>query len=331
MPINVPATQVVDFTSRSGGGYFQDFTPETRLSSPMTGEVVFDYDISRNSYINIEITDMDGGEYPAYSLDSGWVLQRGPLRWRFSATRSNSPKTLNIPEGYQITHMHIGTRSSFGDNDTTVNHFSVTGFSEGLIDRVWYNEWIAEVYQGRDLIYKGPEPVEVEIEDLVGGEHVLSREVRCVGKELNPQHTGNMWMGITQWGLSKIPVGDTISVYIVVEDSDGNPVEELLNPDTYPNNGWSGPYDVPRHIQHPGSNYVEAGSVRGFGRLRLRSFGDFTDFYGEPAFGNSFELYLRDGERLTYMAVEYNTNSYPDNQLLPEFRVESMYFGPVWD
>lgn len=26
--------------------------------------------------------------------------------------------------------------------------------TDGLIGRVWYNEWIAEVYQGRDLIYK---------------------------------------------------------------------------------------------------------------------------------------------------------------------------------
>jgi len=327
MPINVPATQVEDFTSRMDGGKYSSFTADTQLSSPMTGTVRFDFDVNRNCYLHIRVLNMDGEEV-RITLP-GWTRQTsGSLRYRQMVRSSDSSTTVDIPEGYQLVATHLGSSTS---TDATINHFSVTGFSEGLVEKVWYNEWIAEVYQGHDLIYKGPEPVEVEIEDLVGGEHVLSREVRCVGKELNPQHIGNMWMGITQWGLSKIPAGDSISVYIVVEDSDGNPVEELLNPDKYPNYGWSGPYDVPRHIQHPGSNYVEAGSVRGLGRLRLRSFGDFTDQYGEPAFGNSFELHLRDGERLTYMVVEYNTNSYPDNQLLPEFWVRSTNLGPVWD
>lgn len=331
MPINVPATQVEDFTTRMDGASLDEgSTPMASLSSPMTGEVRLDYGISGSCFMYVRLINENGNQSnvpPTSDLGSGWTRRTNIYAYRARVT--GSWMTFNVPDGYRLAHVHLGSTLNY--TDRTISKFTVTGFSEGLVERVWYNEWIAEVYQGRDLIYKGPEPVEVEIEDLVGGEHVLSREVRCVGKELNPQHTGNMWMGITQWGLSKIPVGDTISVYIVVEDSDGNPVEELLNPDTYPNNGWSGPYNVPRHIQHPGSNYVEAGSVRGFGRLRLSSFGDFTDYYGEPAFGNSFELHLRDGERLTYMAVEYNTNSYPDNQLLPEFRVESTYFGPAWD
>src|SRR5699024_1759472 len=200
MPINVPATQVEDFTSRMDGGKYSSFTADTQLSSPMTGTVRFDFDVNRNCYLHIRVLNMDGEEV-RITLP-GWTRQTsGSLRYRQMVRSSDSSTTVDIPEGYQLVATHLGSSTS---TDATINHFSVTGFSEGLVEKVWYNEWIAEVYQGHDLIYKGPEPVEVEIEDLVGGEHVLSREVRCVGKELNPQHIGNMWMGITQWGLSKI-------------------------------------------------------------------------------------------------------------------------------
>lgn len=152
MPINVPRTQVEDFTSRMDGVGFTSsggFGPNTLLSSPMTGTVVFNFDVSASAYIYIRITDPDGVDYSG--TISGWTRYADPRRYRYSLLRSGSSRTLTIPEGYQLTDMHIGGRTT--SSVITVSNFTVTGESTGLIDRVWYNEWIAEVYQGRDLIY----------------------------------------------------------------------------------------------------------------------------------------------------------------------------------
>lgn len=214
MPINVPSTQVEDFTSRMSGSRYSSFTPDTQLSSPMTGTVRFDYDVNRRCYLYIRVLNMDGEEV-RLTL-SGWTSQTtGQIRYR--KTVSGSTTTVDIPEGYQLVAVHLGSTVY---TDATINHFSVTGFSEGLVEKVWYNEWIAEVYQGRDLIYTAynvvdtgfvwepshgvqyrvpelPEPLDIRVESndstTVRLDHVGRWEVNGTGTlSLTPEMSGRV-------------------------------------------------------------------------------------------------------------------------------------------